>query len=165
MTRLLISPRHLQAAELHAAATYPEECCGILIGRPLDPEEHGEEGALVERILSAQNARNESRGNRYLIEPETVLAAHKEARAANLDVVGYYHSHPDHPAEPSEFDREHAWPGYSYLIVSVRKGQVAESRSWRLRDDRESFDEETVDPARGASAAVAAGHGRTKKRS
>lgn len=151
MSRLLISPRHLHAIGLHAASAYPEECCGILIGRLLERTEDASEGTLVERILSAQNARPDRRNDRFLIEPETVLAAHREARAASLDIVGYYHSHPDHPAEPSEFDREHAWPGTSYLIVSVLDGRVAESRSWRLRDDRERFEEENIDPTLGAA--------------
>ena len=99
----------------------------------------------MERIVPADNERDDSRHNRYLINPETLLAAHKQARALGLDVVGYYHSHPDHPARPSEFDREHAWPGVSYLIVSVEKGNVADIRSWRLADDREKFDEEEID--------------------
>lgn len=141
MSRLVISADHLQAAGQHAAATYPDECCGVLIGRISD------DSTVVERLLSADNERDDSRHNRYLINPETVLAAHKEARALGLDVVGYYHSHPDHPARPSEFDREHAWPGVSYLIVSVEKGSVADSRSWRLTDDREKFDEEKIEEA------------------
>ncbi len=141
MSRLVISADHLQTAGQHAAATYPDECCGVLIGRIL------EDSTVVERLLSADNERGDSRHNRYLINPETVLAAHKEARALGLDVVGYYHSHPDHPARPSEFDREHAWPGVSYLIVSVQKGTVADSRSWRLTDDREKFDEEKIEEA------------------
>jgi proteasome lid subunit RPN8/RPN11 len=74
-----------------------------------------------------------------------VLAAHKEARGLGLDVVGYYHSHPDHPSRPSDFDRDHAWPGLSYLIVSVQKGTVADERSWRLADERDRFDEETIE--------------------
>ena len=90
-----------------------------------------------------------------------MLAAHKEARSLGLDVVGYYHSHPDHPARPSEFDREHAWPGMSYLIVSVEKRQVVEARSWRLADDREGYDEEIIDQggigANGASGAAGFG--------
>ena len=141
MSRLVISADHLQTAGKHAAATYPDECCGVLIGRISD------DSTVVERLLSADNERGDSRHNRYLINPETVLAAHKEARALGLDVVGYYHSHPDHPARPSEFDREHAWPGGSYLIVSVEKGTVADSRSWRLTDDREKFDEEEIEEA------------------
>ena len=139
MSPLVISARHLHTAGQHATASYPDECCGVLIGRTLGCT------TVVERLLSVGNERDDSRHNRYLISPETVLAAHKEARALGLDVVGYYHSHPDHPARPSEFDREHAWPGVSYLIVSVLKRNVADIRSWRLADDRERFDEEEID--------------------
>jgi proteasome lid subunit RPN8/RPN11 len=139
MSRLVIPAPGLDAAGRHAAASYPDECCGVLIGS------FSGETTSVDRIVPADNERNDSRHNRYLINPETVLAAHKEARALGLDVVGYYHSHPDHPARPSEFDREHAWPGVSYLIVSVEKGNVADIRSWRLADDREKFDEEEID--------------------
>lgn len=139
MSRILVSPRDLEAMGRHAEGSYPEECCGFLIGRV-----KGEETA-VERIVAVANERQDSRHNRFLIQPETVLAAHKEARAAGLDVVGYYHSHPDHPARPSEFDREHAWPGLSYLIVSVQGGKVAEARSWRLSDDRDRFEEEAIE--------------------
>ena len=139
MSRLFISPRHLHTISGHASISYPEECCGVLIGRC-------HSGAtFVERVLSVGNEREDSRQNRYLISPETVLAAHKEARSVGLEVVGYYHSHPDHPARPSEFDREHAWPGMSYLIVSVEKRKVVEARSWRLADDREGYDEEVID--------------------
>lgn len=148
MSRLVISPRHLQAIGRHAAVSYPEECCGVLIGRLAG------EGTVVERILSVGNEREDSRHNRYIISPETLLAAQKEARALGLDVVGYYHSHPDHPAAPSEFDREHAWPGVSYLIVSVLKGKVHEARSWRLADDRERFEEEAIDQAAVPSTAL-----------
>lgn len=145
MNRIVISPRHLLTLQQHARSTYPEECCGILIGRR--PEEGDGSTALVERILAASNDREDSRHNRYVIDPQTILAAQKAAKSADLDIVGYYHSHPDCPAVPSDFDREHAWPGLSYLIVSVVKGEVAETRSWQLTDDRESFDEETLDPA------------------
>ena len=129
----------LSAIREHAETSYPEECCGVMIGRA--------EGPLtqIERVVAMSNERQESRHNRYLISPEAVLAAHKEARGLGLDIVGYYHSHPDHPARPSEFDREHAWPGVSYLIVSIEKGHQVDARSWRLSDDRESFSEESLD--------------------
>jgi proteasome lid subunit RPN8/RPN11 len=146
MSRLFISARHLQTIARHAGVSYPEECCGFLIGRAAGRE------VLVERVLSVGNEREDSRHNRYVIRPETVLAAQKEARVLGLDVVGYYHSHPDHPAVPSDFDREHAWPGVSYLIVSVEKGKVAAARSWRLTDDRERFEEEVIDQAPAARA-------------
>jgi proteasome lid subunit RPN8/RPN11 len=139
MNRLLITPDHLRAIDRHGEQTYPEECCGFLIGRA------DAETTWVERLLPVANERQDSRHNRYVINPETVLAAHKEARAAGADVVGYYHSHPDHPSKPSDFDREHAWPGLSYLIVSVQKGRAADARSWRLADDRDQFDEEIID--------------------
>jgi proteasome lid subunit RPN8/RPN11 len=146
MKKLVIRPRHLHTIHQHAAMTYPEECCGILIGHRV--EDNGESTAIVERILSANNDREEeSRHNRYVIDPQTVLAAHKEARAAGADVVGYYHSHPDCAAVPSDFDREHAWPGLTYLIVSVEEGTVVDSRGWQLTDDRREFEEETLDPA------------------
>lgn len=141
MSRIVLLPRHMFAIHRHAMTTYPEECCGVLVGRPL----RGREGSFVERVLSVQNERQDCRENRFLIHPETVLAAQKEARSAGLDIVGYYHSHPDHPARPSGFDREHAWPGLSYLIVSVSGREVAETRSWRLAEDRSEFVEEGVD--------------------
>lgn len=139
MSRLVIKASDLEAIGRHGEATFPEECCGFLIGRASD------ETTTVERLLPVENERQDSRHNRYVIHPETVLAAHKEARAAGADVVGYYHSHPDHPSRPSEFDRDHAWPGLSYLIVSVQKGRAADARSWRLTDDRERFDEEILE--------------------
>lgn len=145
MNRLIITPRHLQTIGRHAAMSYPEECCGVLIGHS-----HAD-ATLVERVLSVGNERDESRRNRYLISPETVLAAHREARALGLEIVGYYHSHPDHAARPSDFDREHAWPGVSYLIVSVQGGKMAETRSWRLADDRQGFEEEAIDQVSGFS--------------
>jgi len=138
MDRVVLSAGDVESIHRHAAASYPEECCGFLIGRA------DAASTMVERVAPAGNEREDSRHNRFLIHPEAVLAAHKEARALGLDVVGYYHSHPDHPARPSEFDREHAWPGLSYLIVSVRSGAVAEARSWRLTDDRERFEEEEI---------------------
>lgn len=139
MNRLVILPRHMLTIDRHASMSYPEECCGVLIGRSSG------DTTFVERVLSVGNERQDSRHNRFLISPETVLAAHKEARNLGLDIVGYYHSHPDHPARPSEFDREHAWPGLSYLIVSVQGGKVAEARSWRLADERDRYEEEAVE--------------------
>jgi proteasome lid subunit RPN8/RPN11 len=141
MNRLVISPRHLQTIGRHATASYPDECCGVLIGRAM------EDATVVERVLSVGNERQDSRHNRFLISPETILAAQKEARGLGLDIVGYYHSHPDHPARPSDFDLEHAWPWVSYLIVSLQGRKVVDTRSWRLREDRESFDEEAIDQA------------------
>jgi len=138
MSGLTLRGSDFVAVTQHAAEAYPEECCGVLVGRA------NGEGTVVERVISAANERDDSRHNRYVISPQAVLTAQREARALGLDVVGYYHSHPDHPARPSEFDRDHAWPGLSYLIVSVALGRVQDARSWRLTDDRTRFDEEPV---------------------
>lgn len=143
-TRLIISERHHQVLCHHAAATYPEECCGVLLGS--QSRDGDRETSLVERVLSIENEREDSRHNRFLIQPETVLSAHKEARRLGLDILGYYHSHPDHPAKPSEYDREHAWPGMSYVIVSVEEGKPVDTRSWRLAEDRQEFLEEQLGP-------------------
>ena len=148
---LRIGAGDLARIHAHGEAAYPEECCGVLIGR----DGAGGQPATVERILAADNERADSRHNRYVISPRSLLAAQREARASGLDVVGYYHSHPDHPARPSEFDREHAWPGTSYVIVSVERGKAVDCRSWRLRDDRAAFEEEAM-VAAGAESATAA---------
>jgi len=136
---LILSAADRETIERHLEAGYPDEACGVMIGREALTRTE------VVRLVLADNAREDSRHNRYVIPPEAVLAAEKAARAEGLGVIGYFHSHPDHPARPSEFDREHAWPGLSYLIVSIRGGKSEDVRSWRLSDDRESFLEETLE--------------------
>ena len=124
----------------HARETYPAECCGVFVGR-VDRSAH-----RVETVHVADNAReSENQHNRFLIPPEVIARVMREAAKAGLDIIGYYHSHPDHPSQPSDYDREHAWPNTSYLIFSVMKGEIATTQSWRLREDRESFEEETVE--------------------
>ncbi|HWQ84858.1 MAG TPA: M67 family metallopeptidase, partial [Anaerolineales bacterium] len=99
----------------------------------------------VETILALTNAReNTARHNRYLITPQDMLLGEREAMRQGLDIVGVFHSHPDHPDQPSEFDREWALPWYSYLITSVARGTAQGSRSWRLQDDRSQFVEEKL---------------------
>ena len=136
---LHLGATHAGAIHAHLARAYPEEGCGVLLGR--------DEGArrIVEEVRVFENRREDSRGNRYLIAPEQLLEAERDARAAGRDVLGFYHSHPDHPALPSAFDLEHAWPYYSYLIVSVQAGRVEDTRSWRLVADRSRFEPETLE--------------------
>jgi proteasome lid subunit RPN8/RPN11 len=131
---LILTEGDLRVIQDHAERCYPEECCGFLIGAQQDS------AIAVVVVQAATNAREDRRHDRFVIPPEAVLAAHRDAERQGLDVVGYYHSHPDHPPDPSEFDREHAWPGLSYLIVAVRDGVAAEARSWRLRADRTGFE-------------------------
>ena len=123
----------------HCERAYPHEGCGILLGRVEDGRK------LVVEVIPTGNAHQEdTQRNRYLIPPEQLLQAELQAEELGLEVIGYFHSHPDHPARPSECDRERAWPGYSYLITSVQKGRAVRSRSWRLQKDGAGFDEETV---------------------
>ncbi len=135
----------------HGRDAYPEECCGVMIGRV----ESGSGEVVISEVQSAENEREDSRRhNRFLISPQALLEAQRSARERGLDVLGYYHSHPDHPARPSEFDREHAWPGTSYLIISVEEGSVVDATSWRLADDRSRFDQEELIGTDGEKIAV-----------
>ena len=122
----------------HAAQSYPYECCGALLGA-----ENGD-GRTVQDLVMLDNQRDDSPRNRFLVRPEDVLRVEKAARERSLDVLGWYHSHPDAPARPSEFDRQHAWPWYSYVIVSVEAGEPRRMSSWRLTDNRERFDAEEI---------------------
>jgi proteasome lid subunit RPN8/RPN11 len=125
----------------HGVETYPHECCGALLGR--DAENSRE----VLDLLPLENRRNDSPRNRFEVTPEDVRLAESTARAKQLDLIGWYHSHPDAPARPSEFDREHAWPWYSYIIVSIQAREPRDTRSWRLRDDRSAYDPEAIETA------------------
>jgi proteasome lid subunit RPN8/RPN11 len=120
---------------------YPHECCGVLLGAIYD-----DDSRMVENIIPINNARErEEQYHRFKIEPEDLMRAQKEARAQNREVLGFYHSHPDHPARPSEYDRNNAFPFYSYIIVSVEKSKAAALTSWRLTDDRKNFLKEEID--------------------
>jgi proteasome lid subunit RPN8/RPN11 len=123
-------------------AAYPLEGCGFLLGAV------GADGSVVvARHLAMPNRRSgePEATRRFLIGPSDHRSAEDAALAAGLAVVGTYHSHPDAPARPSAFDFEHAWPWYSYLIVSVSRGAAGEARAWRLRDDRSAFVEQRLD--------------------
>jgi len=132
---LLISKELLDQIYAHVEKAYPEEGAGFLIG----------DGGKVENIFSLPNAReDEARHNRFLITPEDYLKAELTADSLGLSLIGVFHSHPDHPNCPSEFDREWAQPFFSYIITSVNAGKAIESRSWRLLEDRSKFEEEEV---------------------
>jgi proteasome lid subunit RPN8/RPN11 len=141
--QLVASLDVLAAIREHVEATYPEEAPGGLLG--IVHDENTIE--VVEAAVSA-NARDEERRRRYLIGPDDVVALERRASQTGLQVVGYYHSHPDAPPAPSDFDREHAWPWYVYLIVSVVAGRAADARAWRLSDDRQAFDVVTINDRR-----------------
>lgn len=123
----------------HGARDYPNECCGALLGRDAGAER------TVLGLVALVNRRTDSPGNRFSVTPEDVRLAETEAKAKGWELIGWYHSHPDSPARPSEFDREHAWPWYSYIIFQVEKGEPREMRSWRLGDDRAKYEEESIE--------------------
>lgn len=137
---LEISEVVLRQIHAHGEKAYPEEGVGLLLG-----EINGDR-RKVEAILIMPNAREDgSRHNRYLLTAEEYLRGEDEADRRGLEVVGVFHSHPDHPNRPSEFDRQWAWPAFTYLITSVSRGRAVESRAWRLRDDRAEFEEELIE--------------------
>jgi proteasome lid subunit RPN8/RPN11 len=158
----------------HAVEGYPLEICGLLAGTvndagarrileawpvrnawELDPELRRSTLASLGEPDAAGRAKawdSAESERRFLIDPRELVAAMRRARAAGLDLVGVYHTHPNHPAQPSEFDREMAWPDWSYLIVSVRNGQVADVRSWVLDADGAAFVEEAVQEHTGSGA-------------
>jgi proteasome lid subunit RPN8/RPN11 len=132
--KILVPEEILAQMRKHGEEIYPHECCGFMLG-------HAQDGMQrITEIRSQRNERTESRENRFVISPEQFKAAEAYARKAGLQLVGIYHSHPDSPARPSDYDREHAWPWFSYVIVSVSGGKAAEAHAWQLRDDRSGFD-------------------------
>jgi len=143
-TTLWLSHHLAQKIREHGVETYPHECCGALLGRDTENAKL-EPSRDVCSLFPLINRRDDSPRNRFSVTSEDVMAAEKAAREQGLDVVGWYHSHPDHPARPSEFDREHAWPWYSYIIVSVHKGVPEDMTSWRLNDDRAEFSSEGIE--------------------
>ena len=143
-TTLWISGHLAEKIRAHGAETYPHECCGALLGR--DSEASSTDAAReVLGLFPLVNRRDDSPRNRFSVTGQDVLEADKAAQAQGLEVIGWYHSHPDHPARPSDYDREHAWPWYSYVIVSVHNGAPQEMTSWRLNDDRQAFSPEGIE--------------------
>ena len=152
---LNLTQAHLESIRQHGAREYPSECCGVLLGKvegtakqvtevvPLKNLRH--DSARAQELLPLDDLGRETERNRFLIDPLDQLRVEKDARARGLDVVGYYHSHPDHPARPSVYDREHAWPWYSYVILSVEQGSPQDLTSWVLGEDRSSFSAEEVE--------------------
>ncbi len=134
---VVIEEQPLEEMEQHAEEYYPNECCGFFYGR----DGKVRTISLAKRV---QNAKEGDQRRRFQIDPKDYREAERFATQNDLDLLGVYHSHPDHPAEPSEHDRKVAMPWFSYIIISVQNGEAAATRSWRLNDQRQ-FDEETVE--------------------
>ena len=135
---LQLTATHAAAIRAHGVSDYPYECCGFLVGRA-----DGDRVSVMQTVPAA-NTRDDSPRNRFEIDPGELVKTDRAARAAGLGVVGFYHSHPDAPARPSEYDREHAWPGYCYVIVSVQAGRPQEMRLWRLTEDHQALAEDEI---------------------
>ena len=135
---LHLADEHREAIARHGEQGYPEEICGFLVGRAAG------DAKTVTTLLPIENVRQENRSRRFEISPDDFYRADVAARRSGETILGVYHSHPDHPARPSEYDREHAWPWYSYVIVAVHGGKAVDLTSWVLRDDGVQFDPEEI---------------------
>lgn len=143
---ITLSTAIADAIAAHGRQTYPNECCGALIGRD----------GVVHETLALPNTTEEGPRRRFLVRPGDYRAAEARASQSGQELLGFYHSHPDHPARPSQYDLDHAWPLFSYVIVSIVQGEAADLRSWRLREDRSQFDEEDIDGRQGSHPDAAA---------
>jgi proteasome lid subunit RPN8/RPN11 len=141
---LALAPGVAAAIEAHGREAYPHECCGALLGTD----------GRVSSTFPLPNTTEEGPRRRFLVRPDDYRSAEREATARGLELLGFYHSHPDHPARPSQYDLDHAWPVFSYVIVSIMGGEAAAMTSWLLQGDRSAFDEQ---PLVRDAAPVAAG--------
>jgi proteasome lid subunit RPN8/RPN11 len=144
MNKLVLTPDQVRQIEEEGAQTYPNECCGIMMGHDMS------DGActrrIVERLEPMQNVWDATeQKRRFAIDPLALMKAEKSAAATGQVVIGFYHSHPDHPARPSETDRQFGWPFYSYVIVSIAQGKPADMTSWLLDEQTESFVKQDIE--------------------
>lgn len=133
-----MSPTLLDTIREHGRQSYGDEACGVMFGKFRNGSKE------VSSVQPLDNSRDGERYRRFLITPQDYQRAEREASARGLDLVGFYHSHPNHPAYPSTYDLEHAWPLFSYLIVSVREGEPKEVRSFVMKEGRDGFLEEKL---------------------
>ena len=141
---LRLTPAQADQIRGEGAAAYPNECCGIIYGH----DRGG--GRVVSRLEAVANVFDEQeRYHRFSISPQQLLNAEREAGDRGELVLGFYHSHPDHPARPSEYDRQHAWPFYSYVIVAVAGREPGDMTSWQLNEQTEGFEPQQIVVSRG----------------
>ncbi len=138
---IVLDQKLLDRMLVHASFTYPEECCGFMIGE-------FRQGTAVKKVTSSRAVVNvfekSERYHRYTIDPKEYISIENEAEKSGKEVVGIYHSHPNAPPRPSQYDQNHAWPTLSYIVIEVRERKPIEVASWRLKDDRSSFLEEQL---------------------
>ena len=129
--RLTITAGVDAAIRQHGQETYPHECCGALVGR---------DGAVT-AVVALPNTTDEGPRRRFMVRPSDYQLAERRASELGGELLGFYHSHPDHPARPSQYDLDHAWPNFAYVIVAVAAGRAGDMTVWWLKDDRSSFEE------------------------
>jgi proteasome lid subunit RPN8/RPN11 len=128
--RLVLDAGIAQAIRRHGEETYPHECCGALVGR----------NNFASAVVALPNTTEEGPRRRFLVRPADYRLAEQRAGELGGELMGFYHSHPDHPAQPSQYDLDHAWPNFAYVIVSVAAGAAADMTVWWLKDDRTTFE-------------------------
>ena len=128
---LAVTPAVADAIRAHGRETFPHECCGALVGAD----------NFVKDVVALPNTTEEGPRRRFLVRPTDYREAERRAAELGGELLGFYHSHPDHPARPSQYDLDHAWPTFAYIIVSVMAGQPADMTVWYLKDERSSFEE------------------------
>jgi proteasome lid subunit RPN8/RPN11 len=132
--RLTITAAVDQAIRAHGQQTYPHECCGALLGRD----------DRATDLVALPNTTEEGPRRRFLVRPLDYQQAERRATELGVELLGFYHSHPDHPARPSQYDLDHAWPTFAYIIVAVAQTVATDMTVWFLKDDRSSFEEGTL---------------------
>ena len=133
--RLIITSDVEQAIRAHGQETYPHECCGALVGKD----------DTATTVVPLPNTTEEGPRRRFLVRPSDYRQAERRATEMGGELLGFYHSHPDHPARPSQYDLDHAWPTFAYVIVSVMNGTAGDMTAWYLKNDRSSFEEGSLD--------------------
>ncbi len=129
--RLTITSAVDAAIRAHGQETYPHECCGALVGRD----------GFVSDIVALPNTTDEGPRRRFMVRPSDYQLAERRATELGGELLGFYHSHPDHPARPSQYDLDHAWPTFAYIIVAVASGTAEAMTVWYLQEDRSRFEE------------------------
>ena len=135
---IIINQKEIETIKGFVKNAYPDECCGLLVGKVT-----GEEKEVVE-VHALTNLNTERSKDRYEVDPAEYMKVDRDVAARKLDIVGIYHSHPDHPSKPSEFDAGRAWEGYSYLIIAIANGKEFEMKSWIFHDSTKTFEEEEI---------------------
>lgn len=139
MKTIILTEKIVHEFKSHGELDFPYECCGFILGK----FNSAKESEAIE-YLPATNTKSENRERRFLIDPSAYQNAEDRADDLGVSVISIVHSHPNHPDQPSEFDRVHAWPGFSYIIIAVHSGKAVSYRSWQLNEDRTIFDEEKI---------------------